>query len=119
EVDAPSSTPALSSSGTRDDVALPDLALALLVAAIVLVPIAVGTVAWSAPGGGDDFNRRITLQLFDLGLVLVGCARIAVLLPRVTWRDAVGAVRRRAVASALSLAITVLGVTGVVAFAVH
>ena len=94
-----------------------DLALALLVATIVLVSIAVGTVVWSAPGGDDDFNRRVTFQLFDLALALAGCSRIAALVAQIgnPFR-ALAATGRRSVTSALSMAITVLGV---IALAVH
>jgi O-antigen ligase len=98
-----------------------EVAFALLVATIVLVPIAAGTVAWSAPGGDGDFNRRVTFQIFDLALVMTGCLRIAALLPRVLGDPgrAVASVGRGAVRSALSLSITVLGVVAVIAFAVN
>ena len=98
-----------------------EVALALLVATIVLVPIAVGTVVWSAPGGDADFNRRVTFQVFDLALVLTGCVRIAALLPRVTGTPLrnLATAGRRAIASALSLSITVFAVLGVIALAVH
>ena len=88
-----------------------EVALALLVATIVLVPIAAGTVVWSAPGGDGDFNRRVTFQIFDLALVMTGCLRIAALLPRVLGDPAraVANAGRGAVRSALSLSITVLG----------
>ncbi|MEO5841323.1 MAG: O-antigen ligase family protein [Acidimicrobiales bacterium] len=99
-----------------------EVALALLVATIVLVPIAAGTVAWSAPGGDADFTRRVTLQLFDLALVVMGLARINALLSegrRGTAATALAATGRRAISSALALSITVLGTAGVIAFAAH
>jgi hypothetical protein len=99
-----------------------EVALALLVATIVLVPIAAGTVPWAAPGGGGDFNQRVTLQVFDLALVLTGFVRIAALLAERSHISTVGGLStagRRAVGSALALSITVLGIAGVVAFAAH
>ena len=120
-------TPAAPASFVASDPSPSEVALALLVATIVLVPIAAGTVAWSAPGGDADFTRRVTFQLFDLALVLTGFARIAALLGQRRGRaggtersdTSKATVGRRAVASALALSITVLGTAGVIAFAVH
>jgi hypothetical protein len=119
-------TPAAPTSFRVSDPSRSEVALALLVATIVLVPIAAGTVAWSAPGGDADFTRRVTFQLFDLALVLTGFARIAALLDERSGRrtersgrGALAAAGRRVVASALALSITVLGTAGVIAFAVH
>ncbi|HUP72986.1 MAG TPA: O-antigen ligase family protein [Acidimicrobiales bacterium] len=120
-------TPATPVALARGEPSPSEVALALLVATIVLVPIAAGTVAWAAPGGDGDFNQRVSVQLFDLALVLTGLARIAALLTQRsagdTQRTANGTVvaglARRAAGSALALSITVLGTAGVIAFAVH
>lgn len=96
-----------------------EVALALLVATVVLVPIAAGTVAWSAPGGDADFTRRVTLQAFDLALVLAGLARIAALVSQRSDTTGLANFARRGAGSALALSITVLGTAGVIAFAVH
>jgi hypothetical protein len=121
-------TPAKSTSFVPSDPSRSEVALALLVATVVLVPIAAGTVAWSAPGGDADFTRRVTFQLFDLALVLTGFARIAALLDERSGKGtgsrgaasgALAAAGRRAVTSALALSITILGTAGVIAFAVH
>ncbi len=45
-----------------------DRATQLLVATIVMIPLAVGWVVWFAPGAADDFNRRVTLSPFDVAL---------------------------------------------------
>ncbi|MEO8696700.1 MAG: O-antigen ligase family protein [Acidimicrobiales bacterium] len=115
--------PAAPAALTASDPSPSEVALALLVATIVLLPIATGTVAWSAPGGDADFTRRVTFQLFDLALVLMGCARIHALLAegrgRGTAAVALAATAHRAVGSALALSITVLGTAGVVALAAH
>ena len=113
-------TPTAPTPFVASDPSPSEVALALLVATIVLVPIAAGTVAWAAPGGDADFTRRVTFQLFDLVLVLTGFARIAALLgQRSGTVGGLAAFGRRAVASALALSITVLGTAGVIAFAVH
>jgi hypothetical protein len=40
----------------------------LLLLTVALIPLAVGWVVWSSPGGATDFNRRVTLAPFDLAL---------------------------------------------------
>ena len=115
-------TPVAAASLAAPDPSPSEVALALLVATIVLVPIAIGTVVWSAPGGDADFTRRVTFQIFDLALVLTGCRPHR--RGRCQQRRAAAASRSRpprvsAVASALALSITVAGVAGVIALAVH
>ena len=46
----------------------PERATKLLLATIVMIPLAVGWVVWFAPGAADDFNRRVTLAPFDIAL---------------------------------------------------
>lgn len=95
------------------------LAQALLVLAVVLVPITWGTVLWSSPGGELDFNRRVTMQLFDLALVLGGVAQAAALASAASTgrsvSDRVRSWRRRP----LPIAVSVLGLWGAVALVVH
>ncbi len=47
------------------------MAWLLVVALVALVPVALVRVPWAFPGGAEDFNRRITLQPFDLVLALI------------------------------------------------
>ena len=90
---------------------------ALLVLAVVLVPVAWGTVVWSSPGGELDFNRRVTVQLFDLALVLGAGAQFVALVA------GGGAPRTRRpwprLAGALPIAVGVLAVIGALALVVH
>ena len=91
---------------------------ALTIVAVVLVPVAWGTVLWSAPGGDTDFNRRVTVQLFDLALVIAACPTIAALAaqPHVVADHCRRWTARR---STLLSAIVVLLGCGAVAFVSH
>lgn len=70
----------------------PAARLALAVATtILLIPVVLVRVPWAEPGGSGDFNRRVTLQPFDLGVLATALLAIPVVArsrPRWSWRAA-------------------------------
>lgn len=71
----------------------PAARLALAVATTtLLVPIVLVRVPWAEPGGSGDFNRRVTLQPFDLALLVTAVLAVPVVArrwPRTwSWRAA-------------------------------
>ena len=62
------SAPAVVERRTSELAQLRELLLVLLVATI---PLAMGTVVWSAAGGADDFNRRVSISPFDIPLAML------------------------------------------------
>jgi hypothetical protein len=96
----------------------PDTATALLVLAVVAVPITWGTVLWSAPGGDHDFNRRLTVQLFDFALLAAACPTIArwAAAPGAAFGQLAGRARR---GDPLTVGGAALAVLGLVALAAH
>lgn len=59
----------------------------LLIAMVLLLPLNVGWVLWTAPGGETDYNRRITIAPFDFALAALVLVWIAH--RRLRWRQAV------------------------------
>jgi hypothetical protein len=86
ELRAPTPTAADSAAFRgRPETAAPDrieITTALLIVAIALVPVTWGTVLWAAPRGDADFNRRVTVQLFDFALALAACPTLATFVAR-------------------------------------
>ncbi len=89
----------------------------LLVTMVLLLPLNVGWVLWTAPGGDTDYNRRITIAPFDFalgGLVLVWIAHC-----RLRWRHAArpATARRRPTAGVILAA--AFAVVFTVSFVAH
>jgi hypothetical protein len=122
ELRAPTPTAADSAAFRgRPETAAPDrieITTALLIVAIALVPVTWGTVLWAAPRGDADFNRRVTVQLFDFALALAACPTLATFVarPQVVaehWRR--WTVRRNAMLGTVILLLAL----GVLAFVQH
>ena len=119
-VDVPSPVPVRTVAFERTP---SDPSFVLLAVAIALVPVAVATTVWASAGGDGDFNRRVTLQAFDVALVMAGLARISALVAapgrQRRTKDARIAALRRGSRDPLSCSLGVLAALGVVALAVH
>ncbi|HEY2814059.1 MAG TPA: O-antigen ligase family protein [Acidimicrobiales bacterium] len=81
----------------------------LLVILVATIPLAMGVVVWSAPGGAGDFNRRVSISPLDVALALLLAVAIADRRPIGSWRER----------SWLARIAVALGAVLVIALAVH